>query len=232
MRFLQHSLRRIPMPEPSRSDTREPSQPSSATRARGGRPSKWSDEKVAIITDVFGRQLRTKRAAAKAAGIGYQTLMDWQRQRPEWFDALLALQWHTRLERGAERERWWLEKNRQKMQRRAQAIFGPRPKKKRPAPQRDQPTKQMRLVCWRLTHHVHPEDLITEQDERDACAHFRLLWENWIAAKERFPQMMEQVRDRRARRLRYGQEHGRVPIGWTPPKPGKRPSWRYSLWTD
>jgi transposase len=155
--------------------------------------------------ELFGLRLLTKRAAAKVAGIGYQTLMDWQRQRREWGRALNALHWQTRSQRGAENERRWNE--RRQARRTAGKLVRPRP------------TKQMRMVCWHLIHRVHPQEQLTEAHERAAALRFGLSWSRWVAARTMFP-LMADVQEKRRRRLAYGLAHGSIAAGWTPPKRG------------
>lgn len=52
-----------------------------------GKPSKFTEQRAKTIIRAVEKGA-TKRAAAGAAGIGYSTLMDWQRSYPEFSEAL------------------------------------------------------------------------------------------------------------------------------------------------
>jgi hypothetical protein len=154
-------------------------------RKREGRPTRWSPRVASLLLNLIGHDLSTKQAAAAAVGIGYQTLMDWQRQRPEWTAAVRKTRRETQGRRKAE----------------AMAIRAAgRVLRRRSAFPRPKPTKQMKLVCWQLTHHIDPFSAIYEEHERQACSRFNLAWGKWEEAKRRFPCLLDQVYDRRKRR--------------------------------
>lgn len=155
--------------------------------SHGGRPSKWTSERAALIEEFHGRRLLSKRAAAQVAGIGLQTLMDWQRRRPNWRDALDALHYRTK---AAEGQAWF---KRWREEREARWAAALKPKKRK----RSGVTKVMRLVCWRLIRFVPPGRQITEEDERTACANYRLPFEQWQRAKKEFPRLMNYVSAKR-----------------------------------
>jgi hypothetical protein len=173
-------------------------------RNRGGRPTKWSPALAARLADLVGGELRTRRAAAVEIGVGYQTLMDWQRQNPKWTAEVRKLRAETLGRRKA-----------QALAARQAARLLRR--SRRPLPG-SKPTKQMKLVCWYLTHCVRLRNALCKEDERQACSRFNMAFSKWEQAKRRFPCLMEQVHDRRGRRLAYLHVHGEIIPGWTPPR--------------
>lgn len=79
--------------------------------SRGGRPTKYSKERVAQILDAVEKGA-TYEIAAGAAGISYQTLNEWRKDKPEFSEQLAAaegragLKWLGRIEQAADQGTW------------------------------------------------------------------------------------------------------------------------------
>lgn len=165
-------------------------------RVRCGRPSKATPERLASLAAELRRwEIHGNKATvAQAAKISLATLMRWQKQHRE-----LREIW----ERGCQ-----LRCQRRAETCRQRADLYPR-----------LPTRQMRLICWFLVHRVCIRASVTPEHERNACKRVNLSLSGWEDARLRFPQLLDSVRARRARRYAFLLEHGSVPVGWTPPDP-------------
>jgi hypothetical protein len=86
-----------------------------------------------------------------------------------------------------------------------------------------QPVKWMKLIQWWLVHRVPIDMIITPPVEAAACMRFKIPESKWEDAKQRFPQLLPKVNQKRLRRIEYALETGKFPRkGWTPPDPKNR----------
>jgi hypothetical protein len=86
-----------------------------------------------------------------------------------------------------------------------------------------QPVKWMKLIQWWLVHRVPIDVIITASVEAAACARFKIPGWKWEEAKQRFPNLLPKVNQKRLRRMEYVLATGKFPPkGRTPPDPKNR----------
>ena len=86
-----------------------------------------------------------------------------------------------------------------------------------------QPVKWMKLIHWWLLHRVPIDVVVTPEIEAAACRRFKIPWEDWEEAKNRFQRLLPKVNQKRLRRVEYALQTGTIPPGgWTPPDPKNR----------
>ena len=83
--------------------------------------------------------------------------------------------------------------------------------------------RDLGLLLWTLLYRVPIEEKLTSRWIEAARKHCRMSKERLAALREgAHTRHWRRLRERRARRLSYFREHGRIPDGWTPPVPGEQ----------